>query len=290
MIFPMALVGGGSDGATFERAGQVEDVGSYWVLLKFGRDELWSGIICGVCVCLLSWSIFRNPLATFVQSLLLLALQCIYRSCLLWTSGLWTVENHILSAGGFLIYRPANLRQVYKCWLECSMSVQVVVLPGSPMAEQGACLSRTRTAIISTLCIFLKKSSSCLWCAIWLASGQCLQVSVVTFSQFGQRISSCADLGLLISFKQNWALKGCWDEVNKLPDWKHALFALSENHRWLFMGRCMGTHLLDMGGNITRRFWAACPGSFHISDADFPFLLRLNWRLLYFLSFQISCS
>lgn len=29
MIFPMALVGGGSDGATFERAGQVEDVGSY---------------------------------------------------------------------------------------------------------------------------------------------------------------------------------------------------------------------------------------------------------------------
>lgn len=130
--------------------------------------------------------------------------------CGLVDCGLWTVENHILSAGGFLIYRPANLRQVYKCWLECSMSVQVVVLPGSPMAEQGACLSRTRTAIISTLCIFLKKSSSCLWCAIWLASGQCLQVSVVTFSQFGQRISSCADLGLLISFKQNWALKGCW--------------------------------------------------------------------------------
>lgn len=132
-------------------------------------------------VCLLSRSMFRNPLAI-----------CAVAVGIAFSGVVFIVENHTLSAGGFLIIDL----QIWVRWMSTSVPSQckwwlclAIWWQSKVLACEGPVI-----AIISTLCVFLKKSSCCLWSAILLASGQCLRVSVVTFSQFGQRNSHLAQI------------------------------------------------------------------------------------------------
>lgn len=107
------------------------------------------------------------------------------------------------------------------------MSSEVFHLPASDgflWQSNGRACQGPVIALISRLCISLKKKSSCLWRDIWLGSGQFFQISVITFRQFKHTDSHLAQILDCFphlrrrSRAEHYNPTECINEVGRLPD------------------------------------------------------------------------